>query len=81
MAKDKIVDNINIPIQIKTDGEYLVEVKAIDEAGNRSEISTVNIYKDGTPPEVGMPIVRDETEDGFTITCRSKRCDFWDSKI
>ena len=62
------VDNITVPIKIKTDGEYAVTIRAIDEAGNRSETRTINVYKDEVAPEVGTPQTRNHTGKGFIIT-------------
>ena len=61
------VDDIETKVKISTDGEYLIEVQAIDEAGNKSETSTINVYKDGEAPEIGTATITDGTSDGFII--------------
>lgn len=67
IVNNKLIDNIETKIKITTDGEYLIEIQAIDEAGNRSETSTVNVYKDGEAPEIGTAEVTDGTSDGFFV--------------
>lgn len=61
-AKDKKTGNTIIqnkemlmeqPISIKTDGEYEISIRVIDEAGNKSTSQIINVYKDETKPEIG----------------------------
>lgn len=52
IVTDKEVEDITKGIDIKTDGEFEIEIRAIDEAENKSDTKTVNVYKDETPPEI-----------------------------
>lgn len=68
----KRVDDINTVIKVETDGEYAISVKAIDEAGNRSKIKTINVYKDGKEPTVGNATIVEGPElTSFKIYSRS----------
>ena len=72
------VPDINKKLKIETDGEYVIKITVIDEAGNRSENtdskSIINIGKDNTPPEVGEPIIDNntKTDKEFTVSIAAK---------
>ena len=67
IINNKEVDNIESPIKITTDGEYAIAVKVKDEAGNKSNTKTINVYKDSEAPEIGTAEITDGTSDGFFI--------------
>ena len=52
IVTNKEVEEITKGIEIKTDGEYEILIQAVDEAGNKSDTQTVNVYKDETKPDI-----------------------------
>ena len=72
------VPDINKKIKVETDGEYIIKITVIDEAGNRSENTNskgvINIGKDNTPPEVGEPVISEntKTDKEFTVSIAAK---------
>ncbi len=59
--------DINKKISITNDGKYKVYIRAIDQAGNKSEERKIEINKDSTPPTVGIPRIDNITGTSFRI--------------
>ncbi|MCI8396288.1 MAG: hypothetical protein HFJ52_00940 [Clostridia bacterium] len=59
--------DINKKISITNDGKYKVYIRAIDQAGNKSEERKIEINKDSTPPTVGTPRIDNITGTSFRI--------------
>ncbi|HQP49914.1 MAG TPA: hypothetical protein PKX12_14405 [Spirochaetota bacterium] len=47
------------PIQFNTDGEHLIEAKAVDKAGNLSNVSILSVFVDVVPPETRIETVNE----------------------
>ncbi|MCI8396751.1 MAG: hypothetical protein HFJ52_03600 [Clostridia bacterium] len=60
--------DIDKQITIEEDGEYTVNIQAIDQAGNKSPTRTIEIKKDSIKPTVGTPEITNITETSFQIS-------------
>lgn len=67
VEKKGTVDDIQQTITITTDGEWIISIQVIDEAGNKSDSESINIYKDTGVPNIYSVNVREETGTGFTV--------------
>lgn len=72
IATNKEIEDITKPLNITTDGEYEIQIRVKDEAGNMSNTNTINVYKDEVKPEIGTATISDITTDGFTIQAGAK---------
>lgn len=69
------VSDVNKTIKVETDGEYVINIRGIDKAGNKSELPVVlNVKKDTSPPEIGTPVLDSNsiTDKEFTISIAAK---------
>lgn len=69
------VEDENRTIKVETDGEYVIKITGMDRAGNKSEMPAVlTVKKDTTPPEIGQPILDNNsiTDTEFTVSIAAK---------
>lgn len=65
------VPEIETPIKIEKDGQYVVKIQVKDQAGNLSKAQTIEVHKDSEKPTVGEPRIETDrtTATSFLITC------------